>query len=64
MIPNTAINRYRPTKVSDGVGGSTVVLGTPVVMYGALKVDGNEVILTLPSAEDVLINDVFSVKEN
>lgn len=64
MIPMYPVNRYRPTRVRDGVGGWTVALGTPVVIYGALQVDKTETIMVVNSDADVLINDVLSVKED
>ena len=64
MIPNIALNKYRPTRVSDGAGGSTEAYGDPTIIYGSLRVNGTEVLLIIPTDEDVLINDVFCVKEN
>ncbi len=62
MIPFTPVYRYRPTKVRDGVGGSTESLGTPITIYGALKVDANEVRLVVNNYADAVKNDIVAVR--
>ncbi len=64
MIPFYPINRYRPQKVRDGVGGSTEALGTAVVIRGVVQVNKTETLMIVDSGEDVVINDVVAVKED
>lgn len=55
------INRYRPTRASDGEGGFTVTLGTPVVMYAMFTAHKGETSALIDLYEDILINDVIGV---
>ena len=64
MIPLYPVNRYRPTRIRDGTGGWTDVLGVPVIIYGALQVHKTETLMVVNSGEDVKVNDILSVKED
>jgi len=64
MMPMSPVRRYRPTRVRDGVGGSTEVLGEPVTIYGALTVNAGETFLIVNSDEDVLVKDIIAVRED
>jgi len=64
MMPKSPVYRYRPTRVRDGVGGSTEVLGTPITVYGALTVNAGEVVLIVDAGEDVLVKDIIAVRED
>ncbi len=64
MIPLHPVYRYRPTRVRDGVGGSTESLGTPTTIYGALEVGKTETTMTVNKDADVNRNDVIVVRED
>jgi len=64
MIPLHPCYKYRPTRVRDGVGGSTETLGTPITIYGAIQVDKRETTLIVNADEDVDRNDIIVVRED
>jgi len=53
------LNKYRPTKVSDGRHGYINSYGTATVLWGAIMVHSNEFELTYRSGEDVKPDDVI-----
>jgi len=53
------LNKYRPTKVSDGRHGYINSYGTAAVIWGALQVHMPALSLTYRSGEDVKPDDVI-----
>jgi|CXWL01.1.fsa_nt_gi hypothetical protein len=62
-MPTFPLNRYRPTKTSDGQGGFTEALGVALVVFGSMQVHENKTTLLVDSYEDVLVADQIGVQE-
>jgi hypothetical protein len=60
----TPFTRYRPTRTSDGQGGTLTAFDEGVTIWGAFEVHGNElVIVGVDAREDVKVMDEIEIKE-
>lgn len=64
MKTEIPLNRYRSTRVKDGYGGYTEVLGNAKVIYGFIRVDQNETILVTKKLTDVKVDDIIEYERN
>lgn len=61
---NTEILVYRPTKISDGQGGSVESIGTPVTMWAKFIEHENQEFIVLDIGEDVKVGDFIAPQDN
>ncbi len=54
------LERYRPTRTSDGEGGWLTTYGEAHVLYGAISVHENETVLIFRNEEDVKPEDIVA----
>ncbi len=56
-MPETLFKRYRPTRVTDGEGGSTQVAGVATDVWGIIREDQASTTFVCQSAEDIRPED-------
>lgn len=57
------LDKYRPTKTTDGEGGFTDALGTATTIYGSIEIHKETTSLVVDKDEDVIVGDFIKVAE-
>ena len=55
------VERYRPTKTSDGEGGSTVVLGSATTLWGNTRVHEGRITFVCNTNESTEVEDILVI---
>ena len=63
-MPQIPYKRYRPTKVSDGQGGSTETLGSAATVYGDVRYHKSETRMIVNKETDVKLGDIIVITED